>query len=225
MELSELPGTWVTISFPVLGKFLTVTSSNTFSGPFSFSSFLGIPIMQMLVHLMLFQRSLRLFSFLFFAYSLFCSMAMISITLSFSLFILLQLFCYWFFLMYSSFQLLYCSLVSLFFNPFGFTLNISLNFSICVSVLFPKILDHLYYHYSTFFQRGCLSPFHLVVLMGLSCSFICNMSYVNLSVCGLLSTLAGSRYLLLLGSAPPVVRLVQGLLQASRWEGLMPAFW
>ena len=30
--------TWVAISFPMLGKFLTIISSNIFSGPFSLSS-------------------------------------------------------------------------------------------------------------------------------------------------------------------------------------------
>ena len=45
-----LPGTlcaswtWVTVSFPRLGKFLTVISSNIFSGPFSLSSPSGTPI-------------------------------------------------------------------------------------------------------------------------------------------------------------------------------------
>ena len=33
--------TWVAISFPMLGKFLTIISSNIFSGPFSLSSPLG----------------------------------------------------------------------------------------------------------------------------------------------------------------------------------------
>ena len=45
--------------FPMLGKFST---SNIFSGPFPFSSSSGTSIMQMLVCLMLSQRSLRLSS-------------------------------------------------------------------------------------------------------------------------------------------------------------------
>ena len=57
--------TWVAISFPTLGKFLTIISSNIFSGPFSHSSPSGTPIMRMLLHLILSQRSLRLSSFLF----------------------------------------------------------------------------------------------------------------------------------------------------------------
>ena len=68
--------TWVAISFPMLGKFSTIISSNVFSGPFCLSSPSGTPIMQMLLCLMLSQRSLRLFSFFFFHsffFILFCS--------------------------------------------------------------------------------------------------------------------------------------------------------
>ena len=67
-----LPGTlctswtWLTISFPILGKFSALLSSDIFSGPFSPSSPSGMPIMEMLVCLMLSQRSLRLSSFLSF---------------------------------------------------------------------------------------------------------------------------------------------------------------
>ena len=55
--------TWLTISFPMLGKFSAIISSNVFSGPFSLSSS-GIPIMRMLVCLMS-HRSLRLSSIFF----------------------------------------------------------------------------------------------------------------------------------------------------------------
>ena len=88
-----LPGTlcaswtWLTISFPMFGKFLAIISSNIFSGPFSTPS--GTPIMRMLVCLMLFQISLRLSSFLFFHFSMFCSVAMISTILSSRSFIIL----------------------------------------------------------------------------------------------------------------------------------------
>ena len=53
-----LPGTlyaswtWLTISFPKLGKFSAIISSNIFSDPVSLLSFWD-PIMQMSVHLML----------------------------------------------------------------------------------------------------------------------------------------------------------------------------
>ena len=67
--------TWVAISFPMLGKFLTIISSNIFSFPFFFSSSSGTLIIQMLVHLMLSQMSLRLSSVLFilFFFILICS--------------------------------------------------------------------------------------------------------------------------------------------------------
>ena len=65
--------TWVTVSYPMLGKFSTIISSNIFS--FFFSSSSGTPIIRMLVHLMLSQRSLRLSSVLFilFFFILLCS--------------------------------------------------------------------------------------------------------------------------------------------------------
>ena len=88
--------TWVAISFPMLGKFLTIISSNIFSDPFFFSSSSGPPIIQMLMQLMLSQRSLRLspIPFIFFLYSsprqLFPSFCLPAL-----LFVLLpQFFCY-----------------------------------------------------------------------------------------------------------------------------------
>ena len=50
--------TWLTISFSMLGKFSTILSSKIFSYPFFCSS--GTPIIQILVLLILSQRSLRL---------------------------------------------------------------------------------------------------------------------------------------------------------------------
>ena len=70
------------ISFPILGKFSTVISSNIFSVPLFFSSSSGTPIIRMLVCLVLSQRSLRLSSILFILFSLFCSVAVISTILS-----------------------------------------------------------------------------------------------------------------------------------------------
>ena len=75
-----LPGTlcsfwiWLTTSFPVLGKFSAIISPNIFSGPHPPLS--GTPTMWMMVHSVLFQRSLRLspfFIFHSFFYILFCS--------------------------------------------------------------------------------------------------------------------------------------------------------
>ena len=56
--------TWVTISFPILGKFSTIISSSIFSWSFFLSSSSGTPMTQMLGHLTLSQRSLKLSSFL-----------------------------------------------------------------------------------------------------------------------------------------------------------------
>ena len=51
--------TWLSISFPVLGKFSAIISSELFSDPFFFSSSFGTRVIWMLVHLILSQRSLR----------------------------------------------------------------------------------------------------------------------------------------------------------------------
>ena len=68
--------TWVRVSFPILEKF-SAYNLNYFLGPFvSFPS--ETPIRWMLVCLMLSQRFLRLSSFLFIVFSLFCSTAVIS---------------------------------------------------------------------------------------------------------------------------------------------------
>ena len=56
--------TWVAISFPILGKFSTIVSSSIFSWPFFLSSSPGTPMIWMLGHWILPQRSLRLSSFL-----------------------------------------------------------------------------------------------------------------------------------------------------------------
>ena len=65
--------TWVTISFPILGKFSTTISSSIFLWPFFLSSSSGTPMIQMLGCFTLSQRSLRLSSFIlihfFFFYS------------------------------------------------------------------------------------------------------------------------------------------------------------
>ena len=71
--------TWVAISFPMLGKFSTIISSNIFSAPSSLSSPSETPIMGMLVHLMLSQRSLKLFSFFKVCFSFYCTDWVISI--------------------------------------------------------------------------------------------------------------------------------------------------
>ena len=74
--------TWLTISFTMLWKFSAIISPNIFSGPVLLSSPSGTPMMQMLAHLILYQRSFRLSSFLFTLCSIFCSVVMISTILS-----------------------------------------------------------------------------------------------------------------------------------------------
>ena len=54
--------TWLTISFPILRKFLTIISSKIFSDFFFYSSPSGTHKTPKLVHLILSQRSLRLSS-------------------------------------------------------------------------------------------------------------------------------------------------------------------
>ena len=61
--------TWVIISFPILGKFSTIISSSIFSWPFFLSSSSGTPMIRMLGHLTLSQRSLSLSSFLLILFS------------------------------------------------------------------------------------------------------------------------------------------------------------
>ena len=77
--------TWVIISLPNLGNFSTIISS-IFSWSFFLSS--GTPMIQMLRHLTLSQRSLRLSSFLLIHFSFFLSDSLISTILSFTLLIL-----------------------------------------------------------------------------------------------------------------------------------------
>ena len=74
---------WVIISFPILGKFSTIIFSSIFSWPFFLSSSSGIPMIRMLGHLTLSQRSLRLSSFLLILFYFFLSASFISTILSY----------------------------------------------------------------------------------------------------------------------------------------------
>ena len=74
--------TWVTISFPILGKFSAIISLSNFSWPFFLSSSSGTPMVQMLGHFTLSQRSLRLSSFLLILFSFFLFASFISTILS-----------------------------------------------------------------------------------------------------------------------------------------------
>ena len=70
------------ISFSMLGNFSTVISSKNVLIPFLFLFFFWDPIIQMLVCLILSQRSLRLSSVLFILFTLFCSSEVIFTILS-----------------------------------------------------------------------------------------------------------------------------------------------
>ena len=74
--------TWVIISFPILGKLSTIISSSIFSWYFFLSSSSGTPMIRMLGHLTLSQRSLELPSFLLVHFSFFLSDSFISTILS-----------------------------------------------------------------------------------------------------------------------------------------------
>ena len=69
-------------SFSMLGNSSTIISPKFSSYPFFFSSSSGAPIIQMLVLLILSQRSLRLSLVLFILFTLFCSSGVISTILS-----------------------------------------------------------------------------------------------------------------------------------------------
>ena len=141
--------TWLTTSVSMLGKFSTIISSKFSSYPFFFSSSSGTPIIQMLVHLILSQRSLRLSLVLFIPllYSAFQKLFP-SFYLPAQWFILLlQIFCYWFLLFLISVIVLFVS-VSLFFNS-----SRSLLIDSCIFSSVFKVFDHLYYHYSELFFR------------------------------------------------------------------------
>ena len=66
--------TWVTISFPILGKFSGIISLSIFSWPFFLSSSSGTPMIRMLGYFTLSQRSLSLSSFLFIFFFIFSSL-------------------------------------------------------------------------------------------------------------------------------------------------------
>ena len=76
--------TWVIISFPILGKFSMIICSSIFLWSFLLSSSSRTPMIQMLGHLTLSQRSLRLSSFLLIHFSFILSDSFIFAILSFT---------------------------------------------------------------------------------------------------------------------------------------------
>ena len=140
----------LTISFSMLGKFSTITSSKIFSYPF-FLFCIWDPY-NLNVHLILSQRSLRLSSVLFNLFTLFCTSEVISTILSSrsmihssALDILLLIPSRVFLISVIAFFVSVC----LFFT----SSRTSLNDSYIFSILFSRFFDNLYYHYSEFFFR------------------------------------------------------------------------
>ena len=70
--------TWMAISSPILRRFSTIISSSIFSCLFFLSSFYGTPMIQLLEHLTMSQRSLRLSSLILILFSFFLSVSFIS---------------------------------------------------------------------------------------------------------------------------------------------------
>ena len=173
--------TWVTISYPILGKFLTIVSSNIFSDPFFFCSSSGTSVIRMLVHLVLSQRSLRWFSILFILFSLFCSSAVIYTILSSSSLIcssasviLLLIPSSVFFI---SVIVLFIS-VCLFFSSSRSLLHISYIFSIHASILFPRCwIIFTIITLNSFSGRLPISSSFIWSCRFLPCYFICDIFF------------------------------------------------
>ena len=149
LGLSVFPWTWLTISFSMLGKFSAIISSNIFSGPFPLSSPSGTPIWECwcvsccprgLLSCLHFFSFFVLYSVLWQWFLPFQPPGHLPVLLS-------QLFCSRFLLVYYS-SLFVCSLVL---KVFG-------KHVLHIFYCFPKILDHLHYHYSEFFfwKVACL---------------------------------------------------------------------
>ena len=128
--------TWVIISFPILGKFSTIISSSIFSWYSFLSSSSGTPMIRMLGHLALSQRSLRLPSFLLIHFSFFLSVSFISTILPHLSYLLSPLFYCWFPPECFLSHLLHYSLYIDFFISSRSLLNLSCICSILVSRLF-----------------------------------------------------------------------------------------
>ena len=154
--------TWLAISFSMLGKFQTIISLKIFSYPLFFSSSSGNPIIQMLVHLILFQRSLRLFSVVFILFTLALQKLFPPFCLPAHWFVLLLIFSRVFLI---SVIVLFVS-VCLLFNSYR-----SLLIDSCIfCILFLRFWSSLLSLFWTLFQVVCLFPLHFVFLV---CSFIC----------------------------------------------------
>ena len=159
----------LSVSFPILGTFSTLISSNFFFWLFLSSPY-GTPMMCMLACLMLSQRSLSSFhSFFFilfygsdFHHSVFyitypsCSSVILLLIPSDVFFTL---------------DIVLFILVYLIFKSSSSLSNTSFNFSICVSLLF-QYLGSSTLSSQLLFWVDCLSLHQLVVLCVFSCSFV-----------------------------------------------------
>ena len=177
--------TSVTISSPMLGKFFTIISSNTFSDLFSFFSSSHSPIIQMLAHLMS-QESLMLLSSVFIL--LFDSYFHHCIFQLMYLFFFLR-YCYWFHLVNFSFQLLCCLLLTVV-SSSRFLLNISCIILIHVSILFLRSwnLRTLQNYWNLIFTAISLHSFSGTAYFPftLSCVFLPYFFIFNIVLCHLI---------------------------------------
>ena len=144
---------------PHLGKFSTIITSSIFSCPFFLSSSSGTPMIRLLGHLTLSQRSLRLSSFLLILFS-----SMFHLFLPFYLlphlsYLLPPLFYCWFHPECFLSHLLHYLLFIDFFISSRSLLNLSFIFSIlvsgylCVTPFCFQDFGYFYYHYSELFFR------------------------------------------------------------------------
>ena len=181
-----------------------------------FSSSSGTPIIQMMVCLMLSQTSLRLSSFLFILFSLFCSTAVNSTILSsrslirFSASVILLLILSREF--YISFIVLFIIVCLLFFSSMSF-----LNVSCIFSILFPRFwITFTIITLNSVSGRLPISSSFVWFAGFLPCSFICCIFlclpiFLNLLCWGLL--FASFRFIVpvVFGVCPQWVKLVQWL--------------
>ena len=160
--------TAVNVFLLMLGTFFSYYLFKYSSSPFSFLTPSGSTrgTVQMLVHLMLFQMSLRLSSFLFIFLCFFYSATVISISLSSSSLIH---FSASFILILIPSSVFFISIIAFFICLFcktsGFLLNISCIFFICDPILFLRSWIIFTFILWVIFLADCLYPLLLIFLM------------------------------------------------------------
>ena len=203
--------TWLTISIPILGMFSTIVSSNIFWVPFYFSSS-SETVHNSFHSFIFFLLSSRYFHYFIFqvTYPFFC--------LSFLLLIPSREFLISFFVLFI--------FVCLLFSSSRFLLNVSCHFSI----LFPRLwIIFTIIILNSFSGRLPISSSFVRPGGFLPCSFICCVFLCLLILLNLLclgSSFAGCRFLvpIIFGFCPQWLRLVQWIVYASWWRGLVPVF-